>query len=453
MSQQSDNANGQKGLDWERILPIFMLVFVDVLGLTVILPLLHLYAAAFGASPLEIGIVAAAFPLAQLIGVPMMGALSDRFGRKPLLIISQVTTFASFILLGLANSLALVLLSRLLDGFFGANLATAQAAISDITDDSNRTQGLGLTAAAFGSGFVVGPLIAFASLEFTDSLAMPAFIAAAYSFLSILLTLFVFKETLPEDQRGNAENRTGITPFIVFKMLRRPGVGVLLVLMFAQQAVFYGFETLLGLFTLSRLGLLGQGNALIFLYVGVILIMVQARFIGKWSRKYGERKLVYAALLLLGTGVLLVGLTPNQPHIFYFRERVENDLIDQRQTSTEALVGDIAIELPNNEDRGFGGTIWIYVALIPVAIGSGMIRPSINSLLTKRVKREEYGSVLGTSSSFVSAANAISPIVGGLLFLHYGASAPFVFGGVALLILFLISLFAVRDLPLKASPI
>ena len=119
-----------KKLDFNRVAPIFFLVLVDILGLTLILPLLHLYGAAYGASPLQIGMVAAAFPLAQLIGVPVMGALSDRFGRKPLLLISQISTCISFLMLAYANSLELVILSRLVDGIFGANLATAQAALS-----------------------------------------------------------------------------------------------------------------------------------------------------------------------------------------------------------------------------------------------------------------------------------------------------------------------------------
>ena len=144
----------QSRLDFNRVMPIFVLVFVDVLGLTLILPLLHLYGAAFGATPLQIGMIAASFPLAQLIGVPMMGALSDRFGRKPLLLISQITTCISFIMLGFANSLTLVILSRVVDGLFGANIATAQAALSDVTDENTRAQGLGLTGAAFGLGFI-----------------------------------------------------------------------------------------------------------------------------------------------------------------------------------------------------------------------------------------------------------------------------------------------------------
>ena len=141
------------------VFPIFALTFVDILGLTLILPLLHLYALKFGAGPLEIGLVAAAFPLAQVLGVPVMGALSDRYGRKPLLLISQMTTCIGFIILALSNSLWMVILSRLIDGLFGANIATAQAAISDITTDENRAQGLGLTGAAFGLGFVIGPAV------------------------------------------------------------------------------------------------------------------------------------------------------------------------------------------------------------------------------------------------------------------------------------------------------
>ena len=144
--QTGDKTDGNP-LDMRRVGPIFLMVFVDMLGLTVILPLLHLYAAAYGAGPLEVALVVAAFPLAQLPGVPLMGALSDRYGRRPLLLISQVTTCVSFIMLGLAGSLGMIILSRVLDGLFGANISTAQAALTDITDESNRTRGLGITGA------------------------------------------------------------------------------------------------------------------------------------------------------------------------------------------------------------------------------------------------------------------------------------------------------------------
>ena len=314
-------------LDMRRVLPIFLLVFVDLLGLTLLLPLLHLYAAAFGGGALEIGLVIAAFPLAQMLGVPVMGAFSDRYGRKPLLLISQITTCISFIMLGLADSLALIILSRVIDGLFGANLATARAALADITDSSNRARGLGIIGAAFGLGFTLGPLIAIITVELTDSLALPAFTAAFYSFISILITSFVYKETLPKDKRGLASDAGDARGRL--RSLLLPGLGMLLFLMFAQQLVFFGFESLLGLFTLTRLGLLGQGNAALFLLVGIILVVVQARYIGRWTKRFGETRLLTAALLLLALGLLLAGTTPQQAHPFYVRELAARDLLSQ----------------------------------------------------------------------------------------------------------------------------
>ena len=430
-------------LDFNRVAPVFFLTLVDVLGLTLVLPLLHLYAAAYGASPLEIGVVLAAFPLSQLIGVPVMGALSDRYGRKPLLLISQVTTCISFIMLGMANSLWLIILSRVIDGLFGANIATAQAALSDITTEETRAQGLGLTGAAFGIGFIFGPVISILTLELTNSLAVPAFVAAAYSFLSILLTLFMFKETLPPERRGTASRNRSLTAAL--DMLRSPRINVLLILMFAQQVIFFGFESLLGVFTLSRLGLLGQGNALIFIVVGVTLVIVQMRYIGKWTRRFGERRVVYAALACLSAGLILMALTPEQPHPFYVREIVANRLMQQADvSSTEAVIGEIGVDLPENGNNGIGGLAWMFVVIVPISVGAGLIRPSLNSLMTKRVGRDSYGGVLGLSSAFVSAANAAAPILGGVIFQQYGSTAPFLIGGVLMGVLLLFSLFAIK---------
>ena len=414
-------------LDMRRVIPIFLLVFVDMLGLTVILPLLHIYAAAFGATPLQIGMVMAVFPLAQLLGAPIMGALSDRLGRKPLLLVSQLTTCISFIMLGLAASLEMVILSRLFDGLFGANISTAQAALSDITDHSNRTRGLGITGAAFGLGFIFGPIIAILSFEFTDSLAVPAFTAAVYSFVSLMITSFIFKETHPPEKRGQGGSAAA-SPLIITRYILRPALGWLLLLMFAQQVIFFGYESLLGLFTLTQLGLLGQGNAVLFLLIGIILVAVQARYIGRWSAKYGERRLVMAALALLTVGLALTGTTPAQPHPFYVREIAQRDLLSQNPSSAEAVIGSLGVSLPPNGNHGLGGVVWLLFAIVPISVGAGLMRPAINSLLTRRVSEQEYGKVLGVSSALVSAANALAPLAAGLIFQSLGATAPFLIG-------------------------
>ena len=437
-------AADQTPLDMRRVAPIFVLVFVDVLGLTVILPLLHLYAAAFGADPLNIALVIAAFPLAQLIGLPMMGALSDRYGRKPLLLFSQATTCLSFIMLGLATSLEWIILLRVVDGLFGANLSTAQAALSDITAETNRTRGLGIIGAAFGLGFIFGPLIALLSLELTDSLAVPAFTAAIYSFASVILTVFLFKETHPPQLRGRGE-RLWLSPILVLRYLLRPGLGILLLLMFAQQLIFFGYESLLGLFTLTRLGFLGRGNAVLFLLIGLILVTVQLRYIGRWSAKLGDRRLASLALGMLALGLLLTAATPESPHPLYLREMVERDLLSVQRSTTEALIGGLGVDLPADENRGFSGVVWLFVAIVPVSIGAGVIRPALNSLITRRVTASEYGRVLGVSSALVSAANAAAPLIAGLIFQQAGSSAPFAIGAVLMAGLCLWSFVALRS--------
>ena len=435
-------------LDTRRVLPVFLLVFVDVLGLTVILPLLHLYAAAYGATPLQVGVTLAAFPLAQLLGVPVMGALSDRYGRKPLLLISQATTCISFVMLGLATSLEMVVLSRLVDGIFGANLATAQAALSDITDESNRTRGLGIIGAAFGLGFIFGPLISLLALELSNSLAVPAFTAALYSFVSILVTLFLFGETHPKSARSRSR-KTARGPRLMARYLLRPALGLLLLLMFAQQLIFFGYESLLGLFTLTRLGFLGRGNAALFLLIGSILVLVQLRFIGRWSARLGDGGLVVLALALLALGLGLTSLTPDAPHPFYVRELVERDLLSARVSNAETLIGELGVTLPPNGRNSLAGVLWMAAALLPVSIGAGLIRPALNSLITQRVARGEYGGALGASAALVSAANALAPLLAALIFQRGGPSAPFAIGGALMAGLCLLSALLLRAGPLR----
>ena len=178
MSMGTDVQDKDK-LDFRKIFPIFVIVLIDLLGLTVIIPLLPLYAASFNATPVLVGVIGAAYPAMQFLGAPVLGRLSDRYGRKPVLVLSQIGTFIGFIILGFANSLWMLMLSRVIDGISGANIATAQAVITDSTSEKTRTQGLGLIGAAFGLGFILGPAIAFGALSLTgNNYSAPAFLAA-----------------------------------------------------------------------------------------------------------------------------------------------------------------------------------------------------------------------------------------------------------------------------------
>lgn len=430
-------------LDFKRVLPIFVIVLVGLLGLTIIIPLLPLYATSFGANPFVIGLLGATYPLMQFIGAPILGRLSDRYGRKPVLIISQLGTLAGFLLLGVANALPLLFLSRIIDGLSGANISTAQAAISDSTTEKTRTQGLGLIGAAFGLGFIIGPIIAFVALALTDNnYRAPAFVAAGFSLLSILLTAFWFEETLPPERRGTTSSRPGLSFGAMAESLRHPSVGLLLFLIFAQQLAFGGFEQLLSIFTLNRLGLNASGNAIIFVFIGVIIVAVQGGLVGRWSRAYGDRRLIFAGLGLLSIGLTSLAFTPEQPPPWYSRDALAAELSAPEVTTQGEAPStvDTAVELPSDENTGWLGLLWILAAMVPVAVGGGVLQPTINSLITKRVEPVDIGGMLGISAAFLSAANALAPVMGGAIFEAIGPTALFLIWGGLMGLLLLIAL-------------
>lgn len=433
-------------MDFRKILPVFVIVFIDLLGLTIIIPLLPLYATSFGANAFTIGLLGAAYPVMQLVGAPFLGRLSDRLGRKPVLLVSQMGTLAGFLLLGFANALWLLFLSRLIDGISGANFATAQAAISDSTSEKSRTQGLGLIGAAFGLGFIVGPVIAFIALALSgNNYRIPAFVAAVFSLISILLTWLIFEETLPASHRGQELVRSTFSPAALIQGLKNPAVGFLLLLMFAQQIAFGGLEQLLSLFTLHRLGLNASGNAVVFVFVGLIVVTVQGALIGPWSRKMGDRRLIYLGLALLAAGLLLTALTPRQPVPWYSRQELALELGKTRSIPGETpSTQHIQIPLPDDSQKGWLGLCWLLAAIMPAAVGGGLLHPSINSLITKRVAEGEIGGMLGMSAAFLSAGNALAPLIGGALYQGLGAAAPFLSGGLFIALLYVISLRQIR---------
>jgi DHA1 family tetracycline resistance protein-like MFS transporter len=322
----------------------------------------------------------------------------------------------------------------------------AQAAITDSTTAKTRTQGLGLLGAAFGLGFTIGPAIAGITLSLTDNnYQIPAFIAAGFSLLSVLLTQFWFKETLTDEIRQ--QQQADKTPKSFFAKLRQalntPVVAILLLLMFSQQLAFYGYENLFPLFTLHRLGLNAAGNAMIFVFIGVLLVMVQGRAIGPLSRKYGERRLIIAGLILLGTGLILSAITPSIAIPGYSREVLLEEL--GKQTSQQSF----AVTIPDGSQIGWLGIGWLLLASIPATIGAGILAPSINSLITKQVPADQVGTTLGVSAAFVSGANAITPILGGAIFQFLGSTSPFLLGGI---LLFILLVPAITKIPTAMGP-
>ena len=422
-------------LDFKRVLPVLVIVLVDLIGLSVIIPLLPLYAARFGSSPMVIGILQATYPFMQFIGAPILGRLSDRFGRKPVLIASQIGTLAGFILLGFADSIFLLFVSRIIDGLSGANIATAQAAIADSTNEKTRTQGLGLIGAAFGVGFVMGPIIAFIVLAATgQNYRAVAFTAAVFSLASILLTTFWFKETYKEVENPEASRKRRPFSFGALKdALNRPTTGFLLIIMFFYQIAFGGYEQLFSLFTLTRLGMDARDTAALFSLAGVLIVVIQGGLVGRWSRVKGDRWLVLMGLGALAVGLIGTALTPAVPVPWYEKAKVLESMAGQG--AFHVSIQSINITLPDETAKSWFGIIWLIVASVPAALGGGVLHPAINSLITKTADKSEVGGALGVSTAAYSAANAVAPLFYGALFQWFGGPVPFFVGGLILAIL------------------
>jgi len=445
-TSQIPATNAEDKLDFKKLLPIFLVVLIDLLGLTIIIPLLPLYAASFNANAATIGWLGASYPIMQFIGAPVLGRLSDRFGRKPILLISQCGTLIGFLLLGFAGSLPILFLARIVDGLSGANISTAQAVITDSTNEKTRTQALGLLGAAFGLGFIIGPVIAAVSLGLSgNNYHVPAFVAAVFSALSIILTMTRLEETHKPGTDTVTKAQSAFSIQGVFHIISSPTIALLLALMFFQQIAFGGFEQLLSLFTLTRLGLNAAGNALIFVYVGIVVVMVQGYFIGKWSRRFGDRKLIFLGLAMLLIGLGLMAFTPKQTAPWYTKAEMQVELSHgQIRPGETPPVQSTGIELPVDTNSGWTGIIWILIAMIPTAIGGGILQPSINSLLTKQVPKAEIGGTLGLSAAFLSGSNAIAPLLGGWLFQTFGNGAPFIVWAVIMGILLIFALVMIK---------
>lgn len=364
---------------------LFLFVFVDVLGFSLILPLLPYYAATFGATAEVVGLLLGANALTQLLGAPILGRLSDRFGRKPLLLLSLAGTVVGFLMLGLARSLAMLFASRIVDGFLGGNISLAQAYISDVTDGKERTKGFGLIGAAFGLGFIFGPAMG-GVLAGGGNYALPALVAAGLSLLNLLGVLLGLSESLPPEERERrARNpRAAFSLQILWETLRLPCVGPLLQTQLFFSLAFTLFETVFSLFARERLGLDARTTSFVLTYVGILVVLVQGVGIRLLVRRFTDKQLVFGGSALLALSLLA---------------------------------------------WAFSQSLGMLLAVLaPLALASGVLRVAVNTALTRSVWPEEVGGTLGLSASLSSLARVVSPTVGGFLLGQVGAFTPGVLG-------------------------
>jgi DHA1 family tetracycline resistance protein-like MFS transporter len=347
--------------------------------------LLPYYAKTFNASQTVTGILIASYAAMQLIGAPILGRLSDRFGRRPILLLSVFGTFLGFLMLGFANALWILFASRILDGVTGGNLSVAQAYISDVTDEKNRSKGLGMIGAAFGLGFIIGPVTG--GLLSQWGYAVPAFAAAALSFINLILIYAWLPESLTEEKRSQmTEKRPAVTLNALLVAFQRPFTGSILITRFFFGLAFAIFQTIFSLYALAKFNLNARDIGFVLTYVGVLSVFVQGFLVGRLTNRYREDLLITVCVGLMALSLLGWALAPSM--------------------------------------------LWLYIIMTPTAMAGGLLNTLLSSTLTKAVVPQEVGGILGLSTSVESSTRIIAPILGGVLLQQIGPGAPGFFGAV-----------------------
>lgn len=380
------------------LLIISLVAIVNALGYGIIIPLQYAYISRFGLGPMWFGVLFASFSLAQFISTPIIGRLSDRFGRKPLLFYSVMGTAVSFLLFAVAKNPILLFVSRTLDGVSGGNISVAQAVISDLTQVKERAKWFGILGAAFGFGFIFGP--ALGGVLSTISLQAPFYAAAFISLVACILILFLFKESLP---KKNTERKSIVKLFApkqLIKALFEPYVGLVLINSFIAAFAFSVFILGFQAFTNDVLKLSPGQISLIFMLFGVIGLVMQGLGVGKLVKKYGEMKMLFFGVIVTGFSFFAMGLYSSLPLFL--------------------------------------------AASIGLAIGNSFLSPIIVTLLSKATRKEDQGGILGMNQSYVSLANIAGPIVGGIL-ASYAVSVAFFGALVAIMVMFWMTMIIARE--------
>ena len=376
-------------MDKKRLFSILLVVFIDLLGFSLILPLLPYYAETFNASKFQTGLLIAVYALMQLIGAPILGRLSDRFGRRPVLLVSIFGTFLGFLLLGFANTLWILFAARIIDGITGGNLSVAQAYISDVTDAQNRAKGLGLIGAAFGLGFIIGPVTGGLLSQFSYN--VPAFVAAGLALINFILIYAWLPESLTAEKRQQIgeQKKVPVTLGALVTALKRPFTGSLLITRFFFGLAFAIFQSIFSLYALAKFNLSARDTGFVLTYVGVLSVIVQGFLVGKLTARFREDILITAAVAMMAISMLGWAWAPS--------------------------------------------VFWLMVVLTPTSLSGGLLNTLLSSTLTKAVAPHEIGGILGLSASVESSTRIIAPILGGALLEKVGVWSPGVFGTVVMI--------------------
>jgi DHA1 family tetracycline resistance protein-like MFS transporter len=359
---------------------IFVTIFIDLVGFGIVIPVLPLYAEKFGASEFVVGILLAIYSAMQFLAAPLLGRLSDRVGRRPVLLFSLIGTSLGFLLMGFAHTLWLLFVARIIDGITGGNISTAQAYIADVTPPEERSRGMGLIGAAFGLGFIFGP--ALGGLLSSISPGAPFLFAAGLAAANATALYFLLPESLAAENRTAAGRRTSIS-----QIMRESGsrtLGAVMATYFFSTVSFAMLTATYALFANHRFAFDARHTGYMFAYVGLLGAVIQGGLLGRLVNHFGDKVLAVA-----GTAVFALSV----------------------------------FALPSS-----GSVTMLVIVSTGIAIGNSLMTPTLNGFASKTVSAAHQGRVLGVMASAASLARIIGPVLGGWLLSRDAASRESSYG-------------------------
>lgn len=366
---------------------VFLIVFIDLIGFGIVIPILPLYAEEFGPSPVVFGLLMASFSIMQFLFAPILGRLSDRVGRRPVLLVSLLGSAIGYVIFGFAGSLVMLFASRIIDGISGGNISTAQAVIADITTPQERAKGMGMVGAAFGLGFILGPAIGGLLVQLAPWL--PGVAAAAASLTAFVMVLFFLPETVDPAARATAR-RHPLSIKSLGRAVSHPLVWPCLTIVFLIIFAFSNFETTFAQFAVHAHDFTRSSVYWLFVYAGVLGALVQGGLVRHLAPRIGEARLVFFGTII---GFLALGIMP------YVGTR-------------GLLMGVLAL----------------------LALGQGLAGPSLSALTSKLVDPDEVGGVMGVYQGMSSLARIVGPFWGEVVYGKIGVAWPYRTGSVFMLL-------------------
>jgi MFS family permease len=391
---------------------IFLTIFIDLVGFGIIIPTMPFIARDLGADIKSLGLLMSVYSFMQFLFSPFWGSLSDRYGRRPIILISLLGCAGSFLVFAFAKSFWLLFVARAMAGLFGGNISTAHAYISDVTRPEERSKGMGLIGAAFGLGFVFGPMIGGVLGVVGQSLGSEPPLGLSFSALGVAILClgnFVFayfklEESLPAEVRARAERKSrGHRLQAIFSQIRRPIAGPMMVVYFLSGLAMAQMEAMLIPYMADQFQWGLKMTTYGFAYIGVIMMLTQGYFIRKWMPKYGEPIVLSVGLALFSASLFCI-----------------------------AIPGSIAL---------------LTVAMTMLALGNGMMRPPNLGIISLVTPDSEQGMSMGVTNSLASLGRIVGPAIGGVLYEAVGPTAPFSSAGLIGLLAFAIVLYGYRNLP------